>query len=143
MPAGQPVRAFCNFHAPSENATKRRIKNQPLPRLGHLQHLAQRVEKVTIRNPALKPVGGPPLDDLPGLAYAPAAGVRNIEVAALQPLGDGLPAQAGEPEGPAVEHGYIDRAALHATDVCWRSSGQQHDRAKPAAGHLDGDHAWQ
>lgn len=140
MPPGQPVRAPGNLDLARYHAAKGRIKNQPLAWLGHLQHLAERVEKVAIRNPALKPVGGPPLDDLPGLAYAPAAGVRNIEVAALQPLGDGLPAQAGEPEGPAVQHGYINPTALDPADLVGRAPGQQHDRREAAAGKLDGGH---
>ena len=57
MPAGQLGRAFRNLHAARYHAAKGRIKNQPLPRLGQLQHLAQRVEEVTISNPALQPVG--------------------------------------------------------------------------------------
>ena len=62
MPAGQFGRAFCNFHAARENAAKRRIKNQSLPRLGHLQHLAEGVDQMTVGNPALKPVRGAALE---------------------------------------------------------------------------------
>ena len=94
VPACQPIGAFCNLHAPSVNAAKGRIKNQPLAWLGHLQHLAERVEKVAIRNPAPEPVGCPGLDDLARLAYAIAPRVGHVQIPALEPLGDGLPAQA-------------------------------------------------
>lgn len=141
MPPGQLGRAFRNFHAARYHAAKRRIKNQALAWLGHLQHLAQGVEQMAIRNPALQPVGGPGLDDLARLAYAIAGGVENIEVAALQPLGDGLPAQAWQPEGPAVQHGYIDPTAFDPADLVGRAPGQQHQRRESAAGLLNCGHA--
>ena len=92
VPPGQLVRAFCNFHAASENAAKRRIKNQPLAWLGHLQNLAEGVEQMAIRNPALQIIGWAALDDLPRLAYAITPRVGHVQIPALEPLGDGLPA---------------------------------------------------
>ena len=83
VPPGQLVRAFCNLNAASENAAKRRIKNQSLPRLGHLQHLAEGVQQMTVRNPALQAVRGAGLDDLPRLAYAIPAGVGDIKITRL------------------------------------------------------------
>ena len=84
VPARQLGRAVGYLDFTSYHAAKRRIKNQPLTWLGHLQHLAQRVEQMAISNPALQAVGCPPLDDLPGLAYAIASRVGNIQVAAFQ-----------------------------------------------------------
>ena len=94
VPPGQFVRPFRDFHAASENAAKRRIKKTALPHLGQVQHLAEGVEQMTVRNPALQPVGCPGLDDLTRLSYAIAAGVWYIKITGLQLLGDGLPTQA-------------------------------------------------
>ena len=57
VPPRQLVGAFCNLHAASENAAKRRIKKTALPHLGQVQHLAEGVEQMTIRNPALQSFG--------------------------------------------------------------------------------------
>lgn len=94
VPPGQLVRAFCNFHAASENAAKRRIKKAALPCCGQVQHCANWVQKVAVRNPALQAVRGAGLDDLARLAYAIAPRVGHVQIPALEPLGDGLPAQA-------------------------------------------------
>ena len=94
MPPGQPVRAPGNLDLARYHAAKRRIKNQPLAWLGHLQNLAEGVEQMAIRDPALQAVRSPGLDDLPRLAYAIAPRVWYMKIARLEPLGDGLPAQA-------------------------------------------------
>lgn len=62
MSAGQLVGAPGNLDLARYHAAKRRIKNQPLAWLGHLQNLAEGVEQMAIRNPVLEPVGCPPLE---------------------------------------------------------------------------------
>lgn len=83
MPAGQFVRPFRDFHASSYHAAKRRIKKTALPWRGQVQQLPGGVQKVAVRNPALKAVRGAGLDDLPGLAYAVPAGVVDIKITRL------------------------------------------------------------
>ena len=94
VPPGQLVRPFRDFKSVGIHTAKRRIKNQPLPCCGQVQHLAERVQKVAIRNPALQAICWPGLDDLARLAYAIAPRVWYIKIPELQALGDGLPAQA-------------------------------------------------
>ena len=83
MPAGQLVGAARDFHAFGVHTAKRRIKKTALAWCGQVQLHAQRVEQMTVRNPALQPVGCPGLDDLPRLAYAVPAGVWYIKIAGL------------------------------------------------------------
>ena len=61
---------------------------------------------MAIRNPALQAVRSPGLDDLARLAYAIAPRVGHVNIPELQPLGYGLPAQAWQPCGPAVQQGH-------------------------------------
>ena len=62
MSAGQLVGAPGNLDLARYHAAKRRIKNQPLAWLGHLQNLAEGVDQMTVGNPALKPVRGAALE---------------------------------------------------------------------------------
>lgn len=141
MSAGQLVGAPGNLDLARYHAAKRRIKKTALPHLGQVQQLPGGVQQMTVRNPALQAVCSPGLDDLPRLAYAIAAGVGYVQIPALQGLGQGLPTQAGEPCGPAVQNGYIDPTAFNPAHMLRRAPGQQHDRREPAAGQLDSGHA--